>query len=171
MVVDISELDLSKALELGSSYGAVIQGASVAEDREQADGTSGWYSDDSTWVAVDGLTVPARSPLSSQGRRAMIVAICVFALSVVASLFIGVYGSTVSRYSSGTSVAFNIQADPVMSGIQFVLGSIFGIWAFVQGIGAAAKNLGRRFGIAAIVISATAPFVSLIVFTLVADLK
>lgn len=105
------------------------------------------------------------------GRVAMIMAIWVIAISVVWSVLVGHFGTTVYHYNDVTSqsvhVGFNAQPNLVATGIQILLGSVFGIWALVQGIIATATNRGRKFGVVAIVLSGAAPILSVIIWTIV----
>jgi hypothetical protein len=120
-------------------------------------------------VALPMLEVPPRT--SKLGRIAMTIAISVIALSVLASVLIGLFGTTI--YSShqatanGGSLGFSAQPDPVAFGFQALIGSIFGIWALVQGIVATAQNRGRKFGIVAIVVAGAGPLVSLVIWVAV----
>ncbi|GAB3397034.1 hypothetical protein GCM10027568_32290 [Humibacter soli] len=106
-----------------------------------------------------------------RGRNAMIMAICVISVSVIWSALVGVFGTTVYEYNDvsaqGVHVGFNAQPNLVAAGIQVLLGSVFGIWSLVQGINATARNQGRKFGIAAIIIAGAAPLLSLIVWSIV----
>jgi hypothetical protein len=97
-------------------------------------------------------------------------------LSVLASLLIGLFGTTIYNYNDvitsstgATTKQFGFHANPnqLAAGIQIALGTIFGIWALVQGIIATAQNRGRRFGIVAIVLAGAAPLVSLIIWGVV----
>jgi hypothetical protein len=101
----------------------------------------------------------------------MITAIWVIAISVVWSVLVGHFGTTVYHYNDVTSqsvhVGFNAQPNLVATGIQILLGSVFGIWALAQGIIATATNRGRKFGVVAIVLSGAAPILSVIIWTLV----
>jgi MFS family permease len=123
------------------------------------------------------LGVPApQAPRSPRlGRVALIMAASVIGLSLVASLLIGLFATTIyvhdSLTTSGTHLAggfsFNAQPSQGVFGIQFALGSIFGIWALVQGIVATVQNRGRRFGVIAIVLAGSAPLLSAIVWGIV----
>lgn len=104
----------------------------------------------------------ARSP--KLGRVAMVMAICVISASVLTSVLLGLFGTTIYEYRTGTSAGFNMRPDQAWFTVQMLLGSIVGIWALAQGIVAAAQNRGRRFGVVAIVLAAAAPLVSLIVW-------
>jgi len=102
------------------------------------------------------------------GRVAMIMAICVIVFSLAMSLLLGLFGTTIYHYdnvsSTGTQVGFNAQPNAIGAGIQIFLGSVFGIWALIQGIVAAATNRGRKFGVVAIVVAGAAPILSVIVW-------
>ncbi|HEY2556152.1 MAG TPA: hypothetical protein VGI08_03520 [Diaminobutyricibacter sp.] len=99
------------------------------------------------------------------GRVAMIMAIVVFVVSLIISVLVGMFGTTVFEYHTATSAGFRSSPNQIALGFQGFLGTIFGTWAVVQGIVAAAKNRGRTFGIVAIVVGASAPIVSVIVWT------
>jgi hypothetical protein len=115
----------------------------------------------------------ARSP--RLGRVALIMAACVIGLSLVASVLIGLFATTIYVHNdlvtSGAHLSgnfgFNAQPSQGLFGIQFGLGSIFGIWALVQGIVATAQNRGRRFGVIAIVLAGSAPLLSTILWGIV----
>ena len=94
----------------------------------------------------------------------MVMAICVISASVLTSVLLGLFGTTIYEYSTGTSAGFNMRPDQAWFTVQMLLGSIVGIWALTQGIVAAAQNRGRRFGVVAIVLAGAAPLVSLIVW-------
>jgi hypothetical protein len=98
----------------------------------------------------------------------MVMAISVIVLSVAASVLIGLLGTTIYHYdnitSAGGQVGFNARPNMVAAGAQMLLGSGFGIWALVQGIVAATSNRGRKFGVIAIIVSAAAPILSVIVW-------
>jgi hypothetical protein len=101
----------------------------------------------------------------------MVMGICVFAFSVVMSVLVGLFGTTIYRYhnvaSNGSSAGFNAHPDETAFGFQALIGSAFGIWALVQGIVATAQGRGRKLGVVAIVLAAAAPLVSLIVWVVV----
>ena len=94
----------------------------------------------------------------------MVMAICVISASVLTSVLLGLFGTTIYEYRTGTSAGFTMRPDQAWFTVQMLLGSIVGIWALAQGIVAAAQNRGRRFGVVAIVLAAAAPLVSLIVW-------
>jgi MFS family permease len=98
------------------------------------------------------------------GRRAMIMAIVVCSFSIVMSVLIGLFGTTIYTYGTATSAGFRAVPNESAFGFQAFVGTVFGTWAVVQGIVAAAKNRGRSFGVVAIVVGASAPLVSLIVW-------
>ncbi|WP_345764506.1 hypothetical protein [Diaminobutyricibacter sp. McL0608] len=98
------------------------------------------------------------------GRRAMIMAIAVFGVSLVVSILIAFFGTTMYTYGTATSAGFRVAPNQVAFGFQALFGTVFGTWAVVQGIVAAAKNRGRSFGVVAIVVGASAPIVSVIVW-------
>jgi hypothetical protein len=100
------------------------------------------------------------------GRVATIMAIVVFALSLVTSVLVGLFGTTVFEYHTATSAGFRSSPNQAALGVQAFFGTVFGTWAVVQGIVATAKNRGRSFGVVAIVVGASAPIVSVIVWTL-----
>ena len=104
------------------------------------------------------------------GRIAMIMAIAVFALSLLASTFIGLFATTVAVHHTATSVNGNANADPVLALLHIGLGTIFGIWALAQGIVAVAQNRGRRFGVVAIVLAGLAPGLSFLLWSIVSAL-
>jgi hypothetical protein len=105
------------------------------------------------------------------GQSAMVIAICVFAFSIVVSVLVGFFGTTIYRYhnvaANSSSAGFNAHPNETVFGFQAPIGSAFGIWALVQGIVATAQGRGRNFGIVAIILAAIAPFVSLIVWVVV----
>jgi hypothetical protein len=110
--------------------------------------------------------VSARSP--RLGRTAMIMAISVAVFSMLASVLIGAFGTTIYDFSdigsTGGRVGFNAQPNQLAFGVQMFLGTVFGTWALVQGIVAVASNRGRRFGIVAIVVAAAAPTLSVVLW-------
>ena len=83
----------------------------------------------------------ARSP--KLGRVAMVMAICVISASVLTSVLLGLFGTTIYEYRTGTSAGFNMRPDQAWFTVQMLLGSIVGIWALTQGIVAAAQNRGQ----------------------------
>jgi hypothetical protein len=97
----------------------------------------------------------------------MIMAIVVCGLSVLTSALVGFFGTTVIEYHTANSAGFRAVPVEGVAGAQALLGTIFGTWAVVQGIVAVAKNRGRSFGVVAIVVGASAPIVSVIVWTVV----
>ena len=97
----------------------------------------------------------------------MVMAIAVFAVSLVMSILIGFFGTTMYTYGTATSAGFRAVPNQVAFGFQSLFGTVFGTWAVVQGIVAAAKNRGRSFGVVAIVVGASAPLVSLIVWLVI----
>jgi hypothetical protein len=123
------------------------------------------------------LGVPApHDPGSPRlGRVALIMAACVIGLSLAASLLIGLFDTNIYQYhdviTTGSQVSggfgFKAQPNEGLFGIQAALGSIFGIWALVQGIVATAQNRGRRFGVIAIVLAGAAPLLSTILWAIV----
>ncbi len=86
------------------------------------------------------------------GRVAMTMAIVVFAVSLIVSVFVGLFGTTVYDYHTATSAGFRSSPNQIVFGFQALLGTVFGTWAVVQGIVATAKNRGRTFGIVAILV-------------------
>ncbi|UFS60925.1 hypothetical protein [Subtercola endophyticus] len=106
---------------------------------------------------------------------ALTIAVCVLIASVIASVLIGLFGTTIYHYTSvttggsnaGPKTGFNAQPNQFAFGVQMVLGSAFGLWALIQGLVATIQNRGRRFGIVAMIIAVLAPIVSLIVWTIV----
>ena len=94
----------------------------------------------------------------------MIMAIVVFGLSLLTSVLVGLFGTTVLEYRTATSAGFHSSPDLSVFGFQAFIGTVFGTWAVVQGIVAAAKNRGRVYGVVAIVVGASAPIVSVIVW-------
>ncbi|MFF1879712.1 hypothetical protein [Leifsonia sp. NPDC058230] len=98
----------------------------------------------------------------------MVMAICVAAVSVVWSVFVGLLATTIYQYNDvspqNVRVGFNAQPNSLAAGIQILLGSVFGIWALVQGIVATSTNRGRKFGVVAIIVAGAAPVLSVIVW-------
>lgn len=115
---------------------------------------------------IPTVPVDARAQ-NAAGRAAMILAIVLFGASVLTSVLVGVFGTTVVVYHTATSAGFNSVPNEGALGVQASLGSLFGIAAFVMGLRAVVKNRGRAFGIVAIVLSVTAPIVSVIVWAVV----
>ena len=109
---------------------------------------------------------------STLGLVALIVAAVVFALSIPASIWIGgTIGPNATRTATGfTYGAYTNSPNAALSAagvgvtLQLFLGSALGLWALVQGIVAVVTRRGRKFGVWAIVISGTAPILSLTAF-------
>ncbi len=115
---------------------------------------------------VPMYAAPLPAPTSSRlGRVAMIMALAVLGVSLCISVLVGLFGTTVYHYQTANSAGFNATPDMAVAGFQILFGTIFGVWAVVQGIVATAKNHGRSFGIVAIVVGSAAPIVSLIVWS------
>ncbi|MEI3866144.1 hypothetical protein V6S02_03480 [Microbacterium sp. CCNWLW134] len=125
---------------------------------------------------TDRGTAPTASlgaqPSTRLGRIALIMAIWVIVGSVLTSVLVGLFGTTVFVHGSvtdgGARGGFNAQPNQVISGGQILVGTVFGTWALVQGIVATAKNAGRRYGITAIVLAVVAPIVSIILWLSIA---
>ena len=100
----------------------------------------------------------------SNAAVTVVMAICVISTSVLMSVLLGLFGTTVYEYGTNTSAGFSMRPDQTWFAVQMLLGSVVGIWALTQGIVAAAQNRGRRFGVVAIVLAGAAPLVSLIVW-------
>lgn len=115
---------------------------------------------------------PGAQPSTRLGRIALIMAIWVIVGSVLTSVLIGLFGTTVFVHGTVTDGSarggFNAQPNQVIAGGQILLGTVFGTWALVQGIVATAKNKGRRYGIIAIVLAVVAPILSIIVWLSIA---
>jgi hypothetical protein len=96
-----------------------------------------------------------------------------FALAVIAALGATILGS-IAGYSIGLGTGRDVMLDPtgidfdwsiltpvrgwvLLGELAFWGGTILGIWALVQGIIAIAKNRGRGWGIAAVVIAVIGP--------------
>jgi ABC-type polysaccharide/polyol phosphate export permease len=117
--------------------------------------------------------VPTRS--DTRGRTALVLAITVIVLSVLASVAIGLFATTIYHYRevitsgghSTTQVGFRVNAAPVAGGLQVLFGSILGLTALIMGIVATVQNRGRRYGIIAMIVAVAAPILSAIVFSIV----
>ena len=117
-----------------------------------------------------GTPVPEAPKPRTLGFVACIGAVVLFVLSVATSVFAGVFsGGTADPYSTFeqdmaapvTEVDYQLGVIVVL---HLALGSLVGIWTLVQGIFAVAMKRGRAFGVAAIVLAVTTPFLSLLVF-------
>lgn len=110
------------------------------------------------------------------GRTALTMAVLVIALSLLASLGIGILAAPYAIHrGGGVSVMLHATADDPQQTLVFLAsmlhvlaGTAFGISAFVLGIIATTTGRGRRAGIWAIVIAAIAPIVSLVLYFSVA---
>lgn len=132
-------------------------------------------------AAPAGWPQAAAQPPRSRtlGVTAMIIALAVTALSIGASIVVGLSAAPFAQRTS-TSFSFNTgsltpeQAAAfapagALMGVQILLGTVLGIVALVLGIVAVATKRGRPFGIVAIIAATAAPIVSLVVYaTLVA---
>ena len=132
-------------------------------------------TDDSGWPAADEPSgdarvtsgiIAIRSP--GLGRFALILAVLVG--TIVVSIILGTLGAAYTSDQTSTSFDYNLSGDSagdralaVATGWQYLIGTILGVWAIVQGIVAIAKNRGRLFGVIAIVIAAAGPILSLVV--------
>ncbi|HEX4057483.1 MAG TPA: hypothetical protein VHX87_04090 [Galbitalea sp.] len=114
---------------------------------------------------------PAKS--KTLGVVAFIVGLVVIVFSVIASVIVGNLLGSILKPGSTFSQGFQAGAtstDPrvafggLLVVVQLLLGTGLGVWAFVQGIVAVRSDRGRGWGIAAIVIAAIAPVLSLIVY-------
>lgn len=113
------------------------------------------------------------------GVTATIIALAVTALSIGASIVVGL---TAAPFAQRTSSSFSFNTGSLtpeqaaafapagaLMGAQILLGTVLGIVALVLGIVAVSTKRGRPFGIVAIVAATAAPIVSFIVYaTLVA---
>ena len=131
--------------------------------------------------APAGWVQPAAQQPRSRtlGVTAMIIALAVTALSIGASIVVGL---TAAPFAQRTSSSFSFNTGSLtpeqaaafapagaLMGAQILLGTVLGIVALVLGIVAVATKRGRPFGVVAIVAAAAAPIVSFIVYaTLVA---
>lgn len=108
------------------------------------------------------------------GLVAMIIAIVVFVVSVVVAI---VLGSMLGPYATPTAGSFTLNEGSLspaevqrVGGLSIgflaliFFGTVFGLWALVQGIIATAKNRGRVYGIVAIAVAVLAPLVSFVAF-------
>ncbi len=102
-----------------------------------------------------------RDPATLRTRHA----VTAFGLSLITSVLVGLFGTTEFEVHTASSAGFRSSPNQVVFGFQAFLGTVFGTWAVVQGIVAAAKNRGRNFGVVAIVVGASAPIVGVIVWT------
>lgn len=114
-----------------------------------------------------GATAPSR-PTSAVGTIALVAGVLAAVIAPlaasVASWQIGVgVGSEQALIPTGAAFdpsVFTPVRDWVLLGeVSFWLGTLFGVWALVQGIVAIAKNRGRGSGVAAVVLAAIGPFV------------
>lgn len=131
----------------------------------------GWEPPLSPFAAVPPPAVGTGKDEARLGRVAMVMAILVAGVSLLWSVLVGLFGTTIYQYNDVSSqsfhVGFNMQPNLIAAGIQILLGTVFGIWALVQGIVAAATNRGRKFGVVAIVVAGAAPLLSLIMWSIV----
>lgn len=155
--------------ETGES--TMTEGPVPADPDVHGQGWEGWESPQQP--ASSGMSLDHRSAgkAARRGRSALVTAICVIAASVIWSVLVGVFGTTIYQYNDvsahGVRMGFNAHPNLIAAGFQILLGSVFGIWALVQGIIATARNEGRKSGIAAIIIAGAAPILSLIVWIVV----
>jgi hypothetical protein len=113
---------------------------------------------------------PATAPpadVERLGRTAMKIAVPLFFGSIIASVLIAIFATSVTAYAGAANAGFHENADPLPSGLHIAIGSGLGLWALIQGIVATVENRGRRYGIVAIVFAGAAPIVSLIVWAAV----
>ncbi|WP_200935226.1 hypothetical protein [Leifsonia sp. Leaf336] len=113
---------------------------------------------------------PAPPRPRTLGVVSMAIAIAVFALSIVASVIVGVHAGplatrTPTSFSFNTSDLTPDQAAAfapiaLLMGAQMLLGTLLGLTALVLGIVAAATKRGRAFGVVGIVVAAVAPIAS-----------
>lgn len=112
------------------------------------------------------------------GRTAFVMAVVTVALSIAASVIIGILGAP---YAVHTAASWNYfvsmtSSDPAEAALAWgsivhvLLGTVFGIWALTQGIVAIATNRGRGFGIAALVIAFLGPGLTFITFAVTQNL-
>jgi hypothetical protein len=104
------------------------------------------------------------------GLFALVLAVLVIAATVIVSVLLGVEGGPYATnllpdgytYDLGGDSS-GIQALAAETAWQYVIGTVLGVWAIVQGIVAIAKNRGRLFGVLAILVAVPGPVVTLLV--------
>ncbi|MFE4949938.1 hypothetical protein ACFQ9V_07495 [Leifsonia sp. NPDC056665] len=110
------------------------------------------------------------------GAVSMGLALGVFVLSLVASVYIGMTAGPLMHGTAGTAYTVDStnlsQAQlaafapiGVLMGAQMLFGTVLGILALVLGIIAVATKRGRAFGVVGIAVAAAAPVLSFIVYT------
>ena len=99
------------------------------------------------------------------GRVALVLALVAVVGAVIVAIVVGILAVPYTDYSA-SGFNFNLQAgspDPGQAGVAILslagglIGTVIGVWAFIQGIVATAQNRGRGAGIAAIVIAVLGP--------------
>jgi hypothetical protein len=118
-----------------------------------------------------GPYVPSSRPATPRGGSAL--GIVALALAIVATVGATILGA-IAAFSIGVGAGEELVLDPaaidvdwsiltpvrewvLLGELSFWGGTILGIWALVQGIVAIAKNRGRGWGIAAVVVAAIGP--------------
>ncbi|MFE4470862.1 hypothetical protein ACFRFH_18785 [Leifsonia sp. NPDC056824] len=118
---------------------------------------------------------PAPPRPRTLGAVSMGIALGVFVLSVVASVYIGMTAgplthSIASSSAGGSSHLSSAQLAAfapigIVTTAQMIFGTVLGILALVLGIVAVATKRGRAFGVVGIAVATAAPVLSFIVYT------
>jgi hypothetical protein len=139
-------------------------------------GTPAYSSAPSYEMATYGSAPVARS--RRLGRVALFLALVALIGSLTVSIIVGLQaGPYTVRTGSGFMMNLDFSSTvpgeaglALLSALGWVGGTVLGVWAFIQGIVAAATNRGRAAGVAAIVIAVLAPGISAVASLVVVGL-
>jgi hypothetical protein len=147
------------------------------EGSDPTGGTPAYSSAPSYEMAAYGSAPVPRS--RRLGRVALLLALLALFGSLAVSIFVGLQAGPYTARTS-TSFSMNLDLNSSVPGeaalalvwtLGWVVCTVLGVWAFVQGIVATATRRGRAAGIAAIVIAALAPGLSAVVALIVVGLN
>jgi hypothetical protein len=147
------------------------------EGADATGGTPAYSSAPSYEMAAYGSAPVRRS--RRLGRIALLLALLALFGAVAVSVFVGLQAGP---YTVRTGSSFSMNLDPASTvpgeaalALVWIFGwvvcTVLGVWAFVQGIVAAVTGRGRAAGIAAIVIAVLAPALSAVVALVIVGLN
>jgi hypothetical protein len=162
--------------QYGQQYGGQQYGQQYGQQQQYGGQQQGWGQ------PASGSAQGAWSAERDKRRRtvgviAFIAGIAALVLGIVAALvlggaFAGLPGfRSAAQSGDSTELQHVVENDPSLAGpiafggVLYLVGTLLGLWAIVQGIIATITARGRAYGVIALVLGVVAPIVAIIVLT------
>jgi hypothetical protein len=158
----------------GQQYGQPHGGQQYGQ---QHDGQQQGWGQPASGSAQGAWSTERAKRRRTVGVIAFIAGIAAIVLGIVAALvlggaFAGLPGlRSAAQSGDSTELQHVVENDPklagpiALGGVLYLVGTVLGLWAIVQGIVATITARGRAYGIIALVLGVVAPIVSIIVLT------